>query len=158
MLVWEIMKRKLRFLSLCLHTYALLMQGSFTGPRIFWSGSSLRTEATGYGLVNNISSLFFIICVHGGGRNYGGPCESRMLMLPYSNPHEGFLCSSLLLYLLELVYSARWACLFSNLLQFTGYCFHRFSLPSLFSQTWIRSSKDWGYSLHFFHISTIYGC
>uniref|UniRef100_B9GH48 glutamate dehydrogenase (NADP(+)) n=1 Tax=Populus trichocarpa TaxID=3694 RepID=B9GH48_POPTR len=27
------------------------MQGSFTGPRVFWSGSSLRTEATGYGLV-----------------------------------------------------------------------------------------------------------
>lgn len=27
------------------------MQGSFTGPRIFWSGSSLRTEATAYGLV-----------------------------------------------------------------------------------------------------------
>lgn len=26
-------------------------QGSFTGPRIFWSGSSLRTEATAYGLV-----------------------------------------------------------------------------------------------------------
>ncbi|KAJ1411141.1 hypothetical protein SESBI_21384 [Sesbania bispinosa] len=26
-------------------------QGSFTGPRIFWSGSSLRPEATGYGLV-----------------------------------------------------------------------------------------------------------
>ncbi|GER53490.1 glutamate dehydrogenase [Striga asiatica] len=26
-------------------------QGSFTGPRINWSGSSLRTEATGYGLV-----------------------------------------------------------------------------------------------------------
>ncbi|CAN1286457.1 NADP-specific glutamate dehydrogenase [Linum perenne] len=26
-------------------------QGSFSGPRIFWSGSSLRTEATGYGLV-----------------------------------------------------------------------------------------------------------
>ncbi|XP_020528815.1 NADP-specific glutamate dehydrogenase isoform X2 [Amborella trichopoda] len=26
-------------------------QGSFTGPRNFWSGSSLRTEATGYGLV-----------------------------------------------------------------------------------------------------------
>ncbi|PSS07368.1 Glutamate dehydrogenase [Actinidia chinensis var. chinensis] len=25
--------------------------GSFTGPRIIWSGSSLRTEATGYGLV-----------------------------------------------------------------------------------------------------------
>ncbi|PPR84430.1 hypothetical protein GOBAR_AA36284 [Gossypium barbadense] len=25
--------------------------GSFTGPRIFWSGSSLRTEATAYGLV-----------------------------------------------------------------------------------------------------------
>ncbi|XP_024178677.2 NADP-specific glutamate dehydrogenase [Rosa chinensis] len=25
--------------------------GSFTGPRIFWSGSSLRTEATGYSLV-----------------------------------------------------------------------------------------------------------
>lgn len=59
------MKRKLRFLSFCLHTYALLMQGSFTGPRIFWSGSSLRTEATGYGLVNNISSLFFIMCARG---------------------------------------------------------------------------------------------
>ncbi|CAL5443851.1 unnamed protein product [Camellia sinensis] len=27
------------------------VQGSFTGPRIIWSGSSLRTEATGYGLV-----------------------------------------------------------------------------------------------------------
>ncbi|CAA6660947.1 unnamed protein product [Spirodela intermedia] len=26
-------------------------QGSFTGPKVFWSGSSLRTEATGYGLV-----------------------------------------------------------------------------------------------------------
>ncbi|OMO70857.1 Glutamate/phenylalanine/leucine/valine dehydrogenase [Corchorus capsularis] len=26
-------------------------QGSFTGPRIFWTGSSLRTEATAYGLV-----------------------------------------------------------------------------------------------------------
>ncbi|MFS7974434.1 putative glutamate dehydrogenase (NADP(+)) [Helianthus anomalus] len=26
-------------------------QGSFTGPRLNWSGSSLRTEATGYGLV-----------------------------------------------------------------------------------------------------------
>ncbi|KAG6524697.1 hypothetical protein ZIOFF_014632 [Zingiber officinale] len=26
-------------------------RGSFTGPKIFWSGSSLRTEATGYGLV-----------------------------------------------------------------------------------------------------------
>ncbi|KAK8970132.1 hypothetical protein KSP40_PGU006307 [Platanthera guangdongensis] len=26
-------------------------QGNFTGPKIFWSGSSLRTEATGYGLV-----------------------------------------------------------------------------------------------------------
>lgn len=26
-------------------------QGSFTGPRNYWSGSSLRTEATGYGLV-----------------------------------------------------------------------------------------------------------
>ncbi|XP_020268694.1 uncharacterized protein LOC109844145 [Asparagus officinalis] len=26
-------------------------QGSFTGPKIFWSGSSLRTEATVYGLV-----------------------------------------------------------------------------------------------------------
>ncbi|XP_020223447.1 NADP-specific glutamate dehydrogenase isoform X2 [Cajanus cajan] len=26
-------------------------QGSFTGPRVFWSGSSLRPEATGYGLV-----------------------------------------------------------------------------------------------------------
>lgn len=37
--------------------YALLMQGSFTGPRIFWSGSSLRTEATGYGLVIVIELL-----------------------------------------------------------------------------------------------------
>lgn len=37
--------------------YALLMQGSFTGPRIFWSGSSLRTEATGYGLVLYITTL-----------------------------------------------------------------------------------------------------
>ncbi|KAG6789012.1 hypothetical protein POTOM_005092 [Populus tomentosa] len=37
---------------LCLfHIHARLMQGSFTGPRVFWSGSSLRTEATGYGLV-----------------------------------------------------------------------------------------------------------
>lgn len=36
------------------HMYALLMQGSFTGPRIFWSGSSLRPEATGYGLVISI--------------------------------------------------------------------------------------------------------
>ncbi|KAK6153604.1 hypothetical protein DH2020_013243 [Rehmannia glutinosa] len=26
-------------------------QGTFTGPRVNWSGSSLRTEATGYGLV-----------------------------------------------------------------------------------------------------------
>ncbi|PKU74188.1 NADP-specific glutamate dehydrogenase [Dendrobium catenatum] len=26
-------------------------QGNFTGPKIFWSGSSLRTEATGYGLI-----------------------------------------------------------------------------------------------------------
>ncbi|CAM0881351.1 unnamed protein product [Alopecurus aequalis] len=26
-------------------------QGNFTGPKIFWSGSSFRTEATGYGLV-----------------------------------------------------------------------------------------------------------
>ncbi|KAK6264198.1 Glutamate/phenylalanine/leucine/valine/L-tryptophan dehydrogenase [Theobroma cacao] len=31
--------------------YSFLLQGSFTGPRIFWSGSSLRTEATAYGLV-----------------------------------------------------------------------------------------------------------
>ncbi|CAJ1951013.1 unnamed protein product [Sphenostylis stenocarpa] len=30
---------------------SFLMLGSFTGPRIFWSGSSLRPEATGYGLV-----------------------------------------------------------------------------------------------------------
>lgn len=29
----------------------VLMQGNFTGPKIFWSGSSFRTEATGYGLV-----------------------------------------------------------------------------------------------------------
>lgn len=29
----------------------MFMQGSFTGPRIIWSGASLRTEATGYGLV-----------------------------------------------------------------------------------------------------------
>ena len=41
------------------------MQGSFTGPRIFWSGSSLRTEATGYGLVNNIPS-FFMLYLYGG--------------------------------------------------------------------------------------------
>ncbi|XP_066306395.1 uncharacterized protein [Miscanthus floridulus] len=26
-------------------------EGNFTGPKIFWSGSSFRTEATGYGLV-----------------------------------------------------------------------------------------------------------
>ncbi|EMS67870.1 NADP-specific glutamate dehydrogenase [Triticum urartu] len=26
-------------------------QGNFTGPKIFWSGSSFRTEATGYGLM-----------------------------------------------------------------------------------------------------------
>ena len=37
------------------------MQGSFTGPRIFWSGSSLRTEATGYGLVINIISFGYSI-------------------------------------------------------------------------------------------------
>ncbi|KAA8540308.1 hypothetical protein F0562_024129 [Nyssa sinensis] len=38
------------------------VQGSFTGPRIIWSGSSLRTEATGYGLLSNIlflNSVFF---------------------------------------------------------------------------------------------------
>ncbi|KVI05872.1 hypothetical protein Ccrd_015752 [Cynara cardunculus var. scolymus] len=28
-------------------------QGSFTGPRLNWSGSSLRTEATGYGLMRD---------------------------------------------------------------------------------------------------------
>lgn len=39
--------------------YACLMQGSFTGPRLNWSGSSLRTEATGYGLVTNI--LFYSV-------------------------------------------------------------------------------------------------
>jgi len=38
--------------------YALLMQGSFTGPRIFWSGSSLRPEATGYGLVISIFNSY----------------------------------------------------------------------------------------------------
>jgi glutamate dehydrogenase (NADP+) len=27
------------------------MQGSFTGPRIYWAASSLRTEASGYGVV-----------------------------------------------------------------------------------------------------------
>jgi hypothetical protein len=43
--------------------YALLMQGSFTGPRIFWSGSSLRTEATGYGLVLlYFNSLVVSVC------------------------------------------------------------------------------------------------
>ena len=40
------------------HMYALLMQGSFTGPRIFWSGSSLRPEATGYGLVISIFNSY----------------------------------------------------------------------------------------------------
>lgn len=29
----------------------MITQGSFTGPRLNWSGSSLRTEAMGYGLV-----------------------------------------------------------------------------------------------------------
>ncbi|RWW14202.1 hypothetical protein BHE74_00024284 [Ensete ventricosum] len=29
----------------------IVSMGSFTGPKIFWSGYSLRTEATGYGLV-----------------------------------------------------------------------------------------------------------
>lgn len=31
----------------------LLMQGSFTGPRIYWAASSLRTEASGYGVVGS---------------------------------------------------------------------------------------------------------
>lgn len=35
------------------------MQGSFTGPRVNWPGSSLRTEATGYGLVIIIALFFF---------------------------------------------------------------------------------------------------
>lgn len=56
----DVMEIKLSDLPIWFHIYALLMQGSFTGPRIFWSGSSLRTEATGYGLVINISSL--ILC------------------------------------------------------------------------------------------------
>lgn len=37
----------------------LLMQGSFTGTRIFLSGFSLRTEATGYGLVTFFLISFF---------------------------------------------------------------------------------------------------
>ena len=44
-------KGKLFLLLGNFHMYPSLMQGSFTGPRIFWSGSSLRPEATGYGLV-----------------------------------------------------------------------------------------------------------
>ena len=52
----DVMEIKISDLPIWFHIYALLMQGSFTGPRIFWSGSSLRTEATGYGLVINISS------------------------------------------------------------------------------------------------------
>lgn len=35
------------------HGDVCLTQGSFTGPRVNWSGSSLRTEATGYGLVSS---------------------------------------------------------------------------------------------------------
>ena len=54
------MEIKLSDLRMWFHIYALLMQGSFTGPRIFWSGSSLRTEATGYGLVINI----WVIWIH----------------------------------------------------------------------------------------------
>lgn len=34
------------------------MQGSFTGPRIYWAASSLRTEASGYGVVRIV---FFYI-------------------------------------------------------------------------------------------------
>lgn len=32
-------------------------QGSFTGPKIFWSGSSLRTDATAFGLVHFAHSI-----------------------------------------------------------------------------------------------------
>ncbi|KAI0513549.1 hypothetical protein KFK09_009574 [Dendrobium nobile] len=39
-------------------------QGNFTGPKIFWSGSSLRTEATGYGLVSYYASLHRYIFIH----------------------------------------------------------------------------------------------
>jgi hypothetical protein len=41
--------------------HTLLLQGTFTGPRIFWSGSSLRPEATGYGLV--ISTFNYSLCL-----------------------------------------------------------------------------------------------
>ena len=52
-------EKKTVFLLLAIfHVYALLMQGSFTGPRIFWSGSSLRPEATGYGLVISIFNSY----------------------------------------------------------------------------------------------------
>jgi glutamate dehydrogenase/leucine dehydrogenase len=37
----------------------VLMQGNFTGPKIFWSGSSFRTEATGYGLVSGYLKFSF---------------------------------------------------------------------------------------------------
>lgn len=36
----------------------LRLQGSFIGPRTNWSNTSLRTEATGYGLVSSFSYLF----------------------------------------------------------------------------------------------------
>ena len=68
------------------HLYALLMQGSFTGPRIIWSGSSLRTEATGYGLVCNIPlrvSLSF--CV------YVWPCVCILICIFV---HKIIICSS----------------------------------------------------------------
>ncbi|ONM41419.1 Amino acid dehydrogenase family protein [Zea mays] len=46
----------------------VLMQGNFTGPKIFWSGSSFRTEATGYGLpfVTLILCKVFCRCVISG--------------------------------------------------------------------------------------------
>nr|GEZ25460.1 NADP-specific glutamate dehydrogenase [Tanacetum cinerariifolium] len=43
--------RKMGFLYGQYRRLAGHSQGSFTGPRLNWSGSSLRTEATGYGLV-----------------------------------------------------------------------------------------------------------
>ncbi|ONK66856.1 uncharacterized protein A4U43_C06F12740 [Asparagus officinalis] len=42
-------------------------QGSFTGPKIFWSGSSLRTEATVYGL-NEIDHSDALALVNSGCR------------------------------------------------------------------------------------------
>lgn len=67
----------------------MFMQGSFTGPRIIWSGASLRTEATGYGLVCNISFLPSV-CL------YAWACASivgldRFCTSTFAHPHPMFL-------------------------------------------------------------------